>query len=70
MKARKKNWSGVEMLDTARTLKDLRARIDEAISILGENATWYGFDDEGIYLEVDQEDKLVIYPIERNSSYE
>lgn len=37
-------------LNPAPTLKDLRNRIDEAIEIAGEDATWNGFDDEAIYI--------------------
>lgn len=37
-------------LQPAPTLKDLRDRIDEAIAIAGEDATWNGFDDEAIYI--------------------
>ena len=37
-------------LQPAPTLKDLRNRIDEAIELAGEDATWNGFDDEAIYI--------------------
>ena len=40
----------MQTLQPAPTLKDLRNRIDEAISIAGEDATWNGFDDEAIYI--------------------
>jgi len=40
----------MQTLKPAPTLKDLRDRIDEAIEIAGEDATWNGFDDEAIYI--------------------
>ena len=40
----------MQTLQPALTLKDLRDRIDEAIKIAGEDATWNGFDDEAIYI--------------------
>ena len=40
----------MQTLQSALTLKDLRNRIDEAIAIAGEDATWNGFDDEAIYI--------------------
>jgi len=44
-------------LKTAPTLKDLRDRIDEAIKLCGENATWNGFDDESIYIYPEDKDQ-------------
>ncbi len=40
----------MQTLQPAPTLNDLRNRLDEAIAIAGENATWNGFDDEAIYI--------------------
>jgi hypothetical protein len=54
-------------LNPAPTLKDLRNRIDEAIEIAGEDATWNGFDDEAIYIyhPTDAATCLAIVPREK-----
>jgi hypothetical protein len=51
-------------LQPAPTLKDLRDRIDEAIEIAGEDATWNGFDDGAIYIyhPTDTTQQLAIFP--------
>ena len=51
-------------LQSALTLKDLRDRINEAIVIAGEDATWNGFDDEAIYIyhPTDTAKWLAIFP--------
>lgn len=38
----------MQTLQPAPPLKDLCNRIDEAIEIAGEDATWNGFDDEAV----------------------
>lgn len=40
----------VKSLKIAPTIKDLRDRLNEAIKIAGENATWNGFDDYAVYI--------------------
>jgi hypothetical protein len=54
-------------LAPAPTLKDLRNRIDEAIEIASEDATWNGFDDEAIYIyhPTDSTKFLAIVPREK-----
>jgi len=54
-------------LKPAPTLKDLRDRIDEAITIAGEDAPWNGFDDEAIYIHPDDADKWVVIRPSKNT---
>ena len=56
----------MQTLQPAPTLKDLRNRIDEAIVIAGEDATWNGFDDEAIYIyhPTDSSKSVAIFPRE------
>jgi hypothetical protein len=49
-------------LNDAPTLKELRDRLDEAIAIVGEDATWNGFDDEAIYIYPKIGQGLSIFP--------
>ena len=37
-------------LPPAPTLRELRARLDDAIALAGDDATWNGWDDEVIYI--------------------
>jgi len=57
----------MQTLKPAPTLKDLRNRIDEAIKIAVEDATWNGFDDEALYIyhTTDAAKCLAIVPRER-----
>ncbi len=57
----------MQTLKPAPTLKDLRNRIDEAIVLAGEDATWNGFDDEAIYIchPIDSAKCLAIVPREK-----
>lgn len=54
----------MQILQPAPTLKDLRDRIDEAVAIAGEDATWNGFDDEAIYIyhPTDLSRQLAVFP--------
>lgn len=54
----------MQTLQPAPTLKDLRARLDEAIAIVGEDATWNGFDDEALYIyhPTDSSKRVAIFP--------
>ncbi len=56
----------MQTLQPASTLKDLRDRIDEAIAIAGEDATWNGFDDEALYIyhPTDSSKWVAIFPRE------
>jgi len=56
----------MQTLQPAPTLKDLRDRIDEAIAIAGEDATWNGFDDEALYIyhPTDSSKWVAIFPRE------
>jgi hypothetical protein len=49
-------------LKDALTLKELRDRLDEAIALAGEDATWNGFDDEAIYIYPKKGQGLSIFP--------
>lgn len=49
-------------LKDAPTLKELRERLDEAIAIAGEDATWNGFDDEAIYIYPGKGQYISIFP--------
>jgi hypothetical protein len=40
----------VKRLQDAPTIKELRDRLDEVIAMIGDDATWNGFDDEGLYI--------------------
>lgn len=51
-------------LKPAPTLKDLRARLDEAIALAGDDATWNGWDDEAIYIYPREGPWLCIRPKE------
>lgn len=59
----------MQILQPAPTLKDLRDRIDEAIAIAGEDATWNGFDDEAIYIYhlTDLSRQLAVFPRDVNA---
>lgn len=48
-----------EYLEKAPTLKDLRERIDEAITMAGEDAPWNGWDDGELHIWNDNK-KIVI----------
>lgn len=56
-----------ERLKDAPTLKDLRNRLDEAIAVAGEDATWNGFDDEAIYIYPKRGRFLAIFPGKRQN---
>jgi hypothetical protein len=60
----------MQTLQPAPTLKDLRDRINEAIEIAGENATWNGFDSEAIYIyhPNDSSKWVAIFPRDRKKS--
>jgi len=49
-------------LKDAPTIKELRERLDEAIAIAGEDATWNGFDDEAIYIYPIKGQYISIFP--------
>jgi hypothetical protein len=49
-------------LKDAPTIKDLRERLDEAIAIAGEDATWNGFDDEALYIYPRKGQYISIFP--------
>jgi hypothetical protein len=49
-------------LKDAPTIRELRDRLDEAIAIAGEDATWNGFDDEAIYIYPKKGQGLSIFP--------
>jgi hypothetical protein len=66
-----KRGTAMLILQPATTLKELRNRIDEAIAIVGEDATWNGFDDEAIYIyhPTDSANCLAIVPREKNNDH-
>ena len=49
-------------LRDAPTIKEHRDRFEEVIEMIGDDATWNGFDDEAIYIYPKKGEHISIFP--------